>query len=451
MPNMLDNLDVKTPSGDVVNVLLKDRTSLALATEAMGKIGDLNNLNTVDKGNLVAAINSSLLDIVTPQMFGAIGDGVNDDTQAIVAALATGKTVYFPSGIYRTTATIDIPLGANLVGQLTPLTSGNTFGATIKHDGNGNTFNVPNYHTFSIENMLIDKVNSTNGSGINIELVDGFTIRNVKVQNHNTGIRVVGCSYGIIDKCICEQNYSDGFYFGNNATLNTCQVQVTGCLSELNNGSGFHFVTQRPTMPVGIFSHNMTFANHYGGVVYQSVDANSFITGVKIEGCFLGGDDVLGCLYLDGISYPVVIDNCYFEMAGMDNNGRGYATSPSGYSNDIAVRKATGGVSITNSCICSSAESGISIGENVDVSINGCIFKNNGISQSASAAQKSDILITNGNAVINSNVFNESVNGVYVYTDNDIKIIGNIFNNTSGVTNAGTGTSIKFNIGVTDN
>ncbi|MDK6203300.1 glycosyl hydrolase family 28-related protein [Oligella urethralis] len=38
---------------------------------------------------------------VTPQEFGAIGDGVNDDTAAIQAALNTGKSVYIPEGTYN--------------------------------------------------------------------------------------------------------------------------------------------------------------------------------------------------------------------------------------------------------------------------------------------------------------------------------------------------------------
>lgn len=40
------------------------------------------------------------LDFVTPQMFGAVGDGVADDTAAIQAAQNTGRAVNFPSGNY---------------------------------------------------------------------------------------------------------------------------------------------------------------------------------------------------------------------------------------------------------------------------------------------------------------------------------------------------------------
>ena len=40
---------------------------------------------------------------VTPQMFGAVGDGVADDTAAIQAAFDNGGYIYFPAGRYKTT------------------------------------------------------------------------------------------------------------------------------------------------------------------------------------------------------------------------------------------------------------------------------------------------------------------------------------------------------------
>ena len=41
---------------------------------------------------------------VTPQMFGAIGDGEADDTQAFQTALSDGKKLYVPSGVYKITS-----------------------------------------------------------------------------------------------------------------------------------------------------------------------------------------------------------------------------------------------------------------------------------------------------------------------------------------------------------
>jgi hypothetical protein len=43
---------------------------------------------------------SKLRDVVSVKDFGAVGDGVADDTAAIQAAVNTGKSVHFPAGVY---------------------------------------------------------------------------------------------------------------------------------------------------------------------------------------------------------------------------------------------------------------------------------------------------------------------------------------------------------------
>ncbi len=65
----------------------------------------------------------SKLSYVTPQMYGAKGDGISDDTSAVQAALNTGQSVYIPKGVYK-------------VGKLI---ISNGKGARIYGDGCGNT------------------------------------------------------------------------------------------------------------------------------------------------------------------------------------------------------------------------------------------------------------------------------------------------------------------------
>lgn len=56
---------------------------------------------------------------VTPQMFGAKGDGVTDDTEALKEMLKTKSHIVFPSGNYVVTDTIELAQGGKLEGSFT--------------------------------------------------------------------------------------------------------------------------------------------------------------------------------------------------------------------------------------------------------------------------------------------------------------------------------------------
>lgn len=56
------------------------------------------------KGKLGENAVRDVLGYVTPQMFGAVGDGITDDTEAIQRALNTGGNIYFPAGRYKATS-----------------------------------------------------------------------------------------------------------------------------------------------------------------------------------------------------------------------------------------------------------------------------------------------------------------------------------------------------------
>lgn len=73
---------------------------------------------TVEDGSITEAkLHPDLLDLIersggfpTPQLYGAIGDGVADDTEAISTCLDENPVVYIPAGYYRITNTISIKI-----------------------------------------------------------------------------------------------------------------------------------------------------------------------------------------------------------------------------------------------------------------------------------------------------------------------------------------------------
>ena len=108
---------------------------------------------------------------VTPQMFGAVADGVADDTEAVQTALDHGGIVYFPSGRYKVTSQLTVskscriemfkPYPATYLHEY-PLTSeDNWMGARIE------TYATEGY------GMLIGDAVEVNG--LYLRAMDGFT------------------------------------------------------------------------------------------------------------------------------------------------------------------------------------------------------------------------------------------------------------------------------------
>lgn len=81
-----------------------------LASSATGKGGALVAFKQSGVGAAARTVLDELRATVRPEQFGAVGDGVADDTAAIVATLATGRPVYFskPAVYYNVTAPVSI-------------------------------------------------------------------------------------------------------------------------------------------------------------------------------------------------------------------------------------------------------------------------------------------------------------------------------------------------------
>jgi hypothetical protein len=84
---------------------------------------DAANVNYIQGGtsSVNRTVETKLQEFVSVKDFGAVGDGVTDDTAAIQAAIAAltgnsfeqGKGLFFPAGIYRITSTINIDLSTS--------------------------------------------------------------------------------------------------------------------------------------------------------------------------------------------------------------------------------------------------------------------------------------------------------------------------------------------------
>src|SRR5574343_1405356 len=109
-----DSSELWLTDGVSYKFILKTSADVLIATwdnvDGINQTGTATNADVVTYdppfANAVATtVEDKLAQIVSVKDFGAVGDGVTDDTAAIQAALdtASGKGLYFPSGTYATT------------------------------------------------------------------------------------------------------------------------------------------------------------------------------------------------------------------------------------------------------------------------------------------------------------------------------------------------------------
>ena len=196
--------------------------------ELLTLMGSLSDLNTSDKTSIVNAINELVariddvgnLKIFNVIDYGATGDGVTDDTDAIKACIEAGKynTIYFPEGTYLISDSLTLYsltnyLGSGINTTLIRVADGSNCGVFKSYDYDNyivSPYTIPNTKDpqsmrglagssfTSIKNMTIDAgfmnfsaaVVNTSGHGV-AYIGKGLTIEDVEICNApNVGLMI---------------------------------------------------------------------------------------------------------------------------------------------------------------------------------------------------------------------------------------------------------------------
>lgn len=177
-----------------------------------------NNINFVPAGAGASSrtVQAKLRDTISIKDFGAVGDGIADDTTAINLAIASvsslnAATIFFPAGVYKITGSINITRG-----QIT--LKGDGSGATVLRVAADatNAIKVQNpvapgtLSNIAITDIQLDVaggVSTTSGSGIYLENVISATISNVILGGHCSSIEVKGCFNVLIDNAVVSYGF----------------------------------------------------------------------------------------------------------------------------------------------------------------------------------------------------------------------------------------------------
>ena len=204
-----------------------------------------NNLPVVATGSTTSRkLKDRFADTVNVKDFGAVGDGVTDDTSAIQAAIdfvsanPIGGTLYFSDGVYLVNV---ITVGSNIIIE------GN--GTTIKaKNGQNYIFRLTGTNNITIQNLIFDCFGLTSSNtnpvdagaktaAIYVRVGTGI-FNNIKITNNRfSGIPIATQEYHAIAfntvNCIVSNNFSDqcgGDVFNFNGGINI----VTG--NQIRNG-----------------------------------------------------------------------------------------------------------------------------------------------------------------------------------------------------------------------
>jgi hypothetical protein len=243
-------------------------------------------------------------DVVNVKDFGAVGDGVADDTAAIQAAINANpsKSIYFPSGEYRISDTIKI--GSTYTGLF-----GDTNGASrirmydfsktcaieVKNPIVGGTvFGI------TFQNLHITRPSSsTYQAGIILEGADATKIFNCDIAGFPTALDIRSgrnCFYN---------NLRLSAFGSTNTTAGKATIQLEGSSYIANPAA---------------FTHLFTNCNVDGNFTTPYCIKISSIDYITFSNCYFGGSKTGGLLIQTENVYPNYnnnFDNCYFDRANL--------------------------------------------------------------------------------------------------------------------------------------
>jgi len=250
-------------------------------------------------------VEAKLSQYVSVKDFGAVGDGVADDTAAIQAAIDEANGVFFPTGSYLVNAQIDLKSNLLLFGEggskivldtgVTPyvLRGSATNNVTIRDleiEGNGasgfSTVYITNATNVTVDNCVITK------SGAN-------------------ALYFVGCLFAKVQNCVLSNNFYYGLEFrdcvGCKAIANQCAANGDTGVATSGGGRGIMLWRARGCYIAG---NRFVDNSEYGFRIYsEAADATTSYNNVVTGNTFQNNIRADLVLYDEGAAFSFVTNN----------------------------------------------------------------------------------------------------------------------------------------------
>lgn len=347
--------------------------SLTVDTEARQQIADLKDYI---RDNIMNYINN--LEYVTPEMFGAVGDGVTDDTTAIQTAINTGKPVlmnhdYLVAVYADDTAALSLKSNTSIV-----------LNGSIKIKPNP----FETYRIFEIKDL------------VNVAITGPGTIEGDRLTHeaalgewgHCIDIR--GSKHIDISNVSINNAWGDGIYINDSANNNTSDINISSVTCDYNSRNGISIISgTQIQITDSIFANTSRTAPMSGIDIEPNTDAD--IIDVFIDGCTFKNNSNFGLSIVNAHNNSLfrvnagslnLIDNILYISSitdVLDINIADLVLDTSSLSNMTALMTATinplNNVTIDNySCICGNSTTGSTLFMYSDASSpRGTVYVNN--------------------------------------------------------------------------
>tara|TARA_R110000868_G_scaffold78912_1_gene224749 strand:+ start:4916 stop:6820 length:1905 start_codon:yes stop_codon:yes gene_type:complete len=280
-------------------------------TSTTATVGDDARFSFIAAGSATTrTLQNKLRDIVSVKDFGAVGNGVADDTVAIQAALDSGaKTVFCPNGTYKVSSTLYIPgdvagTSVSLIGEgsNTIINADSISGSVICNyqgswSGYKNYQYLKNLRITGIATHAVLWVGSVNG-GIENVSTQGLTATNGFVFDGS-----FGCSFR--DLTTQGATISNAcFWFSRDFNCNTVDAAYT------SNFCTYNFLWSKVNISSTGSAYSGSSPTGYtvGGSVFNNLCPQGGNVGLAVYDCNPGGA-VFNTVYVENVALPVQFGN----------------------------------------------------------------------------------------------------------------------------------------------